>query len=407
MKISRAHKINPRGIQVFRLKVVEAATGHDHFTGNTHPRRTNTRVLQNSALQLTSDNSLLHKQALILREGTLHRRVKLTPVGHLRHSHRRPGPRWFDKDRQAEPGHTSHPCVSSPQSLGGPRPHPETGPPSPGALVVPGAAGASGPPAPPGKSASCQLRHTVRRRATQGATAIPAATNIVFVTCLSIPTAEASTPFPTYGRPSNSSIPWIVPSSPNRPCRIGKTTSTSPSDRSPVASCTRSSRLPTEVGHTIRVPLSMTSGMRAGSSANRDGSSAASTYPPSRVIPIGMTRNCSRSRALRIPPAVAKLIECSLDRPPKRSATVRIICCPFAPGHTVGHKLGGEIPRCQGAREYLSHLFNNGHRHTLRPRKFQNRTHRCQSLRGLSHLVDNVAESVPLPQQATRRVVSR
>src|SRR6218665_2725365 len=264
-----------------------------------------------------------------------------------------------------------------------------------------------GAPPPPGGGPPCQLRHTVRRRATQGATAIPAATSIVFVTCLSIPTAEASTPFPTYGRPSNSSIPWIVPSWPNRPCRIGKTTSTSPSDRSPVASCTRSSRLPTEVGHTIRVPLSMTSGMRAGSSANRDGSSAASTYPPSRVIPIGMTRNCSRSRALRIPPAVAQLIECSLDRPPKRSATVRIICCPFAPGHTVGHKLGGEIPRCQGAREYLSHLFNNGHRHTLRPRKFQNRTHRCQSLRGLSHLVDNVAESVSLPQQATRRVVSR
>src|SRR6218665_3700270 len=266
---------------------------------------------------------------------------------------------------------------------------------------------ASDAPAPTGEGASCQLRHTVRRRATQGATAIPAATSIVFVTCLSIPTAEASTPFPTYGRPSNSSIPWIVPSSPNRPCRIGKTTSTSPSDRSPVASCTRSSRLPTEVGHTIRVPLSMTSGMRAGSSANRDGSSAASTYPPSRVIPIGMTRNCSRSRALRIPPAVAQLIECSLDRPPKRSATVRIICCPFAPGHTVGHKLGGEIPRCQGAREYLSHLVNNGHRPTVRPRKFQTRTHRCQSLRGLSHLVDNVAESVPLPQQAPRRVVSR
>ena len=40
--------------------------------------------------------------------------------------------------------------------------------------------------------------------------------------------AEASTPAPTYGTPASSSRPWTVPSSPNGPCRIGKTTSTSP-----------------------------------------------------------------------------------------------------------------------------------------------------------------------------------
>ena len=41
--------------------------------------------------------------------------------------------------------------------------------------------------------------------------------------------AEASTPAPTYGTPASSSSPCTVPSSPNGPCRTGKTTSTSAS----------------------------------------------------------------------------------------------------------------------------------------------------------------------------------
>ena len=41
--------------------------------------------------------------------------------------------------------------------------------------------------------------------------------------------AEASTPAPTYGTPASSSRPCTVPSSPNGPCRTGKTTSTSAS----------------------------------------------------------------------------------------------------------------------------------------------------------------------------------
>ena len=40
--------------------------------------------------------------------------------------------------------------------------------------------------------------------------------------------AEPSTPAPTYGSPTVSSRPWIVPSSPNGPCSTGNTTSISP-----------------------------------------------------------------------------------------------------------------------------------------------------------------------------------
>ncbi len=48
-------------------------------------------------------------------------------------------------------------------------------------------------------------------------------------TSLSMQSAEASTPAPTYGTPASSSSPCTVPSSPNGPCRTGNTTSTSES----------------------------------------------------------------------------------------------------------------------------------------------------------------------------------
>jgi len=47
----------------------------------------------------------------------------------------------------------------------------------------------------------------------------------VFITALSMPTAEPSTPAPTYGTFASSSNPWTVPSSPYGPCRTGKTMS--------------------------------------------------------------------------------------------------------------------------------------------------------------------------------------
>src|SRR6185436_5521859 len=52
-----------------------------------------------------------------------------------------------------------------------------------------------------------------------------AALNIIFIAALSIPTADARTPAPTYGTFASSSNPWTVPSSPYGPCSTGKTTS--------------------------------------------------------------------------------------------------------------------------------------------------------------------------------------
>jgi hypothetical protein len=49
-----------------------------------------------------------------------------------------------------------------------------------------------------------------------------------FITSLSMPTAEPNTPAPTNGRLASLSKPWTVPSSPNGPCKMGKTTSTVP-----------------------------------------------------------------------------------------------------------------------------------------------------------------------------------
>ncbi len=60
-------------------------------------------------------------------------------------------------------------------------------------------------------------------------TGMPWSRRIALKMSLSMQSAEASTPAPTYGTPASSSRPCTVPSSPNGPCRIGKTTSTSAS----------------------------------------------------------------------------------------------------------------------------------------------------------------------------------
>jgi hypothetical protein len=64
-----------------------------------------------------------------------------------------------------------------------------------------------------------------------GPTGSPAEASSTFITCLSIITADAVTPDPTYLTSARSSRPWMVPSSPNGPCSSGKTTSTSPKVR--------------------------------------------------------------------------------------------------------------------------------------------------------------------------------
>ena len=84
------------------------------------------------------------------------------------------------------------------------------------------------------------LARSVRRRAAP--TGSPAEARTIFMYALSIPTAEARTPDPTYRMPAISNSPWIVPSSPNGPCSSGKTTSTVASARggSPASDTTSS-----------------------------------------------------------------------------------------------------------------------------------------------------------------------
>jgi hypothetical protein len=142
----------------------------------------------------------------------------------------------------------------------------------------------------PLRTDSGSSRHRYAVTVCHGATGMPACCRTVFVKCLSMPSALASTPLPTYGRPTRSSIPCTVPSSPQGPCRIGKTTSTAPSDaRAPSAVTTASSREAAESGQAIREPLSSTCGSASAFSAKRAASSGWSVNAPSRVMPIGMT----------------------------------------------------------------------------------------------------------------------
>ena len=88
-------------------------------------------------------------------------------------------------------------------------------------------------------AAALSRRHSLSVITVYGPTGSPADASTTFITCLSIITADAVTPDPTYRTSARSSRPWIVPSSPNGPCSSGKTTSTSPRVRGGwPASCT-------------------------------------------------------------------------------------------------------------------------------------------------------------------------
>ncbi len=139
---------------------------------------------------------------------------------------------------------------------------------------------------------------------------------------LSMPTAEASTPEPTKRTPAISSIPCRVPSSPHGPWRSGKTTSTSPMTSGTWAArvMTRSVA-PSAPSIATMARLPSTSGSSLPSMARRAASSASSTQRPSVAMPIGTTSYRSRSMAASTLPAVTQEMPCSLDRPPKTTAT--------------------------------------------------------------------------------------
>lgn len=68
------------------------------------------------------------------------------------------------------------------------------------------------------------------------------------------------------------------------------------------------------------MPLSVTSGMLSGSKRMLAQSST-TRHTPVFVMPIGSTSKASASMAPITPAAVTQLTECSLERPPKRTAT--------------------------------------------------------------------------------------
>ena len=70
-----------------------------------------------------------------------------------------------------------------------------------------------------------------RRAGSRGAraTGMPLSRITFLKRSLSIASADAATPAPTYATSASSRSPCTVPSSPNGPCRIGSTTSTAPS----------------------------------------------------------------------------------------------------------------------------------------------------------------------------------
>ena len=135
-----------------------------------------------------------------------------------------------------------------------------------------------------------------------GATARPCEAKIGFANDLSIATAEASTPEPTYGIFIISHKPWNVPSSPYGPWSNGKTTS--------IPSVRRS----------ISLPLS-THGSPLLFFPNGFFESNWSHAPSLSLIPIKRGSYALRSIALRTPSAEMQEISCSLLLPPQKIAT--------------------------------------------------------------------------------------
>ncbi len=118
-------------------------------------------------------------------------------------------------------------------------------------------------------------------------------------------------------------MPWMVPSSPHGPCSSGKTTSTSPRVRGGWDGSVHD-----EVGRVAvlgerdRRAVAVDAGSWSGPSIrSRSGSPDSSTQRPSVAMPTGTTSYASRSMACSTLPAVTHEIACSLERPPKTTAT--------------------------------------------------------------------------------------
>ena len=162
------------------------------------------------------------------------------------------------------------------------------------------------------------------RNDADAATRKPHAANARFIITLSIPTAEPTTPAPTYGRSASSSSPCTVPSSPYGPCRSGSTTSTSSAGPHRVVAARA-------VLARATVPRSDT-GSPSTSSARRQRRRAAPRSARRAVVgeqpsPVGRDRDrddlVARPGRARCATATAVTREtsCSAERPPKSSST--------------------------------------------------------------------------------------
>ena len=135
---------------------------------------------------------------------------------------------------------------------------------------------------------------------------IPACWKSDFDTPLSMATALASTPLPTYGRSSSSMRPCTVPSSPRGPCNNGITT----------MGCVVESEV--MIDGVVATPLvSRRAGMVSGRTPpSGNSANVGACHDPSRAIAIGTVRYLVGSAARRTWAAVTQLTSCSADCPP-------------------------------------------------------------------------------------------
>src|SRR5205085_6924076 len=176
-------------------------------------------------------------------------------------------------------------------------------------------------------------RHSLRRTTVYSTSGSPCAENTAFIVALSMPTADASTPAPTYGTSASSSSPWMVPSSPYGPCSMMTTTSRPARSSAgiPPAGSTRTSALEASAVSALSArsarafltaPVASPLGRptRACVASARRGSPP-TTQRPSRPIPMGTTTWPRCSSAEITEAADARETSCSPERPPKITPT--------------------------------------------------------------------------------------
>ena len=151
------------------------------------------------------------------------------------------------------------------------------------------------------KASSRRSRQSRSVITVQSPTGRPADRSAAFMKPLSIASADASTPDPTYGTPCISSRPCTVPSSPHGPCSTGNTTSTS-----------------SAAALSMRAAESSIWGSPASLTTMSSRFAEPPTHAPSRVMPT--TRTSCPAMAPTIERALMQEISCSLLRPPTSTA---------------------------------------------------------------------------------------